>query len=107
MQPIQKLNLLLNLADIHLLPQKPEAADLVMPSKLTGIFASGKPVVAIANPGTEIGQVVKDRGILVRPGDIKGFANAIVWLADHPNEREKIGGPAEPMQLIGWIKIVS
>ena len=91
LQPRQKLNLLLNLADIHLLPQKPEAADLVMPSKLTGIFASGKPVVAIANPGTEIGQVIKGRGILVRPGDVEGFVNAIVWLANHPDERKKLG----------------
>lgn len=91
LQPQQKLNLLLNLADIHLLPQRPEAADLVMPSKLTGIFASGKPVVAIADPGTEIGQVVNGRGIIVRPGDIEGFANAIVGLADHPNERKKLG----------------
>ena len=49
LQPLQELNRLLNLADIHLLPQKPEAADLVMPSKLTGMFASGKPVIAIAD----------------------------------------------------------
>ena len=32
------------MADIHLLPQR--AADLVMPSKLTGMLASGRPVVA-------------------------------------------------------------
>ena len=91
LQPLQKLNRLVNLADIHLLPQKPEAADLVMPSKLTGMFASGKPVIAIADPGTEMGRVVNGRGIIVKPGDIEGFANAIVELADNPNEREKIG----------------
>jgi colanic acid biosynthesis glycosyl transferase WcaI len=91
LQPQQKLNLLLNLANIHLLPQKPEAADLVMPSKLTGIFSSGKPVIAIADPSTEIGRVVNGRGIIVKPGDIEGFVNAIVELACQPNEREKIG----------------
>jgi len=91
LQPLQKLNRLLNLADIHLLPQKPEAADLVMPSKLTGIFASGKPVIAIADPGTEMVRVVNGRGIIVKTGDIQGFANAIVALADRPDEREKIG----------------
>ena len=62
-----------------------------MPSKLTGIFASGKPVIAIADPGTEMGRVVNGRGIIVKPGDIQGFANAIVALAGQPNEREKIG----------------
>ena len=91
LQPRQKLNLLLNLADIHLLPQKPETTDLVMPSKLTGIFASGKPVVSITNTETEIYRVVKSRGIIVKPGDIEGFVDSIVWLADHPNEREKLG----------------
>jgi colanic acid biosynthesis glycosyl transferase WcaI len=45
-QPAERLNELLNLADIHILPQKADAADLVMPSKLSGMLASGKPVIA-------------------------------------------------------------
>ena len=48
LQPAEKLNDLLNLADIHLLPQRADVADLVMPSKLTGMLASGRPVVATA-----------------------------------------------------------
>ncbi|MFP3741226.1 colanic acid biosynthesis glycosyltransferase WcaI, partial [Burkholderia sp. SIMBA_019] len=40
LQPTERLNELLNLADIHVLPQRCDAADLVMPSKLTGMFAS-------------------------------------------------------------------
>lgn len=40
LQPVEKLDELLNLADIHVLPQKAGAADLVMPSKLTGMLAS-------------------------------------------------------------------
>ena len=42
LQSADRLNELLNLADIHLLPQLGDAADLVMPSKLTGIMASGR-----------------------------------------------------------------
>ena len=94
LQPKKKLNLLLNLADIHLLPQKPEAADLVMPSKLTGIFASGKPVVAIAAHGTEVEKAVKNRGIVVKPCDIEGFKHVIEWLTSHPDERRKLGKAA-------------
>ncbi len=41
LQPADRLNDLLNLADIHLLPQLGGAANLVMPSKLTGMLASG------------------------------------------------------------------
>jgi len=91
LQPKGNLNSLLSLADIHLLPQRFEVTDLVMPSKLTGIFASGKPVVAIAYPETEVALVVKENGIIVRPGDIAGLENIIIWLAEHPMERERIG----------------
>src|SRR5262249_53058130 len=52
LQPTSRLVELLGTADIHLLPQRAEAADLVLPSKLGGIFASGRPVVAVAAPGS-------------------------------------------------------
>ena len=51
LQPMSRLNELLNIADIHLLPQLACAADLVMPSKLTGMMASGKPVLANGRNG--------------------------------------------------------
>lgn len=94
LQPSEKLNGLLNLADIHLLPQRAEAADLVMPSKLAGIFASGRPVVAMAHPDTEIGKAVRGRGILISPGDASAFADAILMLADNQDERKKLGAAA-------------
>jgi colanic acid biosynthesis glycosyl transferase WcaI len=91
LQPVAKLNNLLSLADIHLLPQRAKAADLVMPSKLTGIFASGRPVLATANPGTEMAQVVRDRGIIVRPDDAEEFAKSLIFLAENPWERQRLG----------------
>ncbi len=45
LQPVERLSELLAMADIHLLPQRADAADLVMPFKLTGMLASGRPVV--------------------------------------------------------------
>ncbi len=42
LQPLARLPDLLCLADIHLLPQRADAADLVMPSKLTGMLATGR-----------------------------------------------------------------
>ena len=58
LQPADRLNELLNLADIHLLPQRADAADLVMPSKLTGMMASGRAVLATASPGTQLATVI-------------------------------------------------
>ncbi len=94
LQPEERLNELLNLADIHLLPQREDAADLVMPSKLTGIMASGRPVVATAREGTEVWSVVRGRGVTVPPGDPGAFAAAIVELANDPVRRERLGAEA-------------
>ncbi|MGA2376670.1 MAG: glycosyltransferase WbuB [Candidatus Sulfotelmatobacter sp.] len=91
LQPLARLNDLLNLADIHLLPQKADAADLVMPSKLTGMLASGRPVVATSRPGTQLAEVVRGRGIAVEPGDAAAFAGAIEQLADDSGLRESLG----------------
>ena len=91
LQPVEKLNYLLNLADIHLLPQKANAADLVMPSKLSGILASGKPVIATANRDTEIAQTVNNHGVVVPPDDVAAFSQALLWLANHPEERTRLG----------------
>jgi len=91
LQPVERLNDLLNLADIHLLPQKAGAADLVLPSKLTGILASGRPVVAIAESGTQLAEVAFDRGIVVPPGDFSSFVWALEELTNNPSLREKLG----------------
>ena len=91
LQPTERLNDLLNLADIHLLPQRADAADLVMPSRLTGMLASGRPVIATAHSGTEIAQVLKPRGLVVEPEDSHVFEEALLWLAEHPEERDRMG----------------
>ncbi len=59
LQPMERLNDLLNLADIHLLPQCAGVADLMMPSKLTGILASGRPVVTTATEGTQLAECLR------------------------------------------------
>lgn len=93
-QPFEVFNQLMNCADIHLLPQKADAADLVMPSKLTGMLATGRPVVACASQGTQITRVVAGRGCVVPPGDVVAFTEAVVKLAADPCERERLGRSA-------------
>lgn len=91
LRPKEELNELLNLADIHVLPQRSDAADLVMPSKLTGMFASGKAVVAMAEPGTELHDTVAPRGVVVPAGNAPLLADAIRQLADNPAQRARLG----------------
>ncbi|HEY5993147.1 MAG TPA: glycosyltransferase WbuB [Gallionellaceae bacterium] len=81
LQPLERLNDLLNMANIHLLPQRSGAADLVMPSKLTGMLASGRPVVAAADKGTQIDQILQGCGMVVEPDNIEHFSGAVLQLA--------------------------
>lgn len=91
LQPVERLGDLLGLADVHLLPQRADAADLVMPSKLTGMLSSGRPVLAGARPETELGQVVAQCGRIVPPEDAPAFAEALLQLAADPVLRRELG----------------
>jgi colanic acid biosynthesis glycosyl transferase WcaI len=91
LQPFDRLNDLLNTADIHLLPQRPDAADLVMPSKLTGMLASGRPVIATAAQGTQVAIALGSCGITVPPLDKPALFAAVRMLADTPAMRRALG----------------
>jgi colanic acid biosynthesis glycosyl transferase WcaI len=94
LQPDTLLNELLNVADIHVLPQRNDAADLVMPSKLTGMLASGRAIVAMARPGTSLFDVVSAHGVAVPPEDGSALAATIVALAADPERRAALGRAA-------------
>jgi colanic acid biosynthesis glycosyl transferase WcaI len=100
LQPAGRLNELLNMADIHLLPQLAGAEDLVMPSKLTGILASGRPVVATAHEGSQLAKVLAGRGVLARPGDATAFAAAVTRLAGDREFRLQLGNEAREYALM-------
>jgi colanic acid biosynthesis glycosyl transferase WcaI len=91
LQPSERLSELLGMADIHLLPQSPDAADLVLPSKLSGMLASGRPVIATSRAGTEISEIVAQCGLVVAPQDSAALARAISNLADDGTMRAELG----------------
>ncbi|MDB6083064.1 MAG: wcaI [Gammaproteobacteria bacterium] len=91
LQPLERLGELLSTADMHLLPQSSDAADLVLPSKLSGMLASGRPVIATCHSGTELDAVVSKCGLVVRPQDVPGLAEAICKLVDEPMARLELG----------------
>lgn len=102
--PLKRLNELLNLADIHVLPQRRDAADLVFPSKLANMLASGRPVVATANPGTEIATVLHGCGVVVAPGNAPALAHALRSLANDPQRRHALGVAARHAAERRWDK---
>ena len=54
LQPFNKFNSFLNMADLHLVLQKAEASDLVLPSKLSTILAVGGIAIVTANTNTSL-----------------------------------------------------
>ena len=91
LQPSEQLEELLGLATVHLLPQLASAADLVLPSKLGNMMASGIPVIATAAPGSGLAAEVEGCGLVVAPGDADAMARAIEQLLDGRHLREISG----------------
>ncbi len=80
LQPYEDLSRLLAVADVHLVLQKLEASDLVMPSKLTGILAAGGLALITAVEGTSLYDVVHEyeMGVLIEPGSVEELYKGIV-----------------------------
>jgi len=79
-----------------------DAADLVMPSKLSGMLASGKAVIATANPGTEVAEIVGQLGVVVPPGDALALAEAILRLANDPDRMRSLGQKGLSWVAANW-----
>jgi colanic acid biosynthesis glycosyl transferase WcaI len=67
--PSEDLPALLAAVDCHVLPQDRAASELVFPSKLGPILASGRPCVITSEPWRELAQWVGDAATLAPPGD--------------------------------------
>lgn len=92
-QPLDRLPQVLAAGDIQLVVQRREAADLVMPSKLANILATGRPCLATAAPGTALHDVLNEHGcgITTTPEDAGELAAGIIALAEDAARREQIG----------------
>lgn len=102
LQPNQKFNELMATADFHLIPQKAEAADLVLPSKLGAIFASARPVIAMAEEGTGLAAEVSGAGLVIPPGESSGLEAAICQLSELPELRRHYGEQGRQRALDRW-----
>jgi len=103
LQPFERLSELLGTADIHLLPQRAEAADLVLPSKLTGMLASARPVIAMAAEGTGLAREVDGCGLAVSP-DAPAMTAAILRLAADSDLRRTLGAAGRLRAENHWQK---
>ncbi|MDT3402616.1 WcaI family glycosyltransferase [Mucilaginibacter terrae] len=85
-QDKEVFNEFLNLGDFHLVLQKANAGDLVMPSKLTTILAVGGTSIVTCSPGTSLYNVVDkyDLGYIIEPESYEALANVILRIKENP-----------------------
>ncbi|MFA6087901.1 WcaI family glycosyltransferase [Mucilaginibacter sp.] len=92
-QAKEVFNEFLNMADLHLVLQKANAGDLVMPSKLTTILAVGGASIITASKGTSLYDMVVEQnfGYIVEPGKHELLTKLIIDIKLDDNlERKRI-----------------
>jgi colanic acid biosynthesis glycosyl transferase WcaI len=90
LQPEEKLCELLNVADLHVLPQDREVSDLVLPSKLGGMLATERSILVTVDEDTELHHILKDVAIIVPPGDPAALASGILAATVHQPDLDRI-----------------
>jgi glycosyltransferase involved in cell wall biosynthesis len=92
-QPRSGLRASLNSGHVHLVSLMPALDGLVVPSKLYGIMAVGKPVVFVGPEKSEVADIVCEAecGSVVRPGDAKALAKICLELCGDETLRLRLG----------------
>jgi glycosyltransferase involved in cell wall biosynthesis len=91
--PREHLHASLTLADVHLISMRSEMTGIVVPGKLYGVMASGRPALFVGPAHCESADTVRDSGcgITVRLGDPAGVVDALTRLASDPELVEDLG----------------
>lgn len=79
-QAKEELSASLGSADIHIVSLKPGLEGLIVPSKIFGILAAGRPIIAAIGPGSQAARIVRDAGcgFQIRAGDPGALKEAIL-----------------------------
>ena len=89
----------LGVPDVHWISLKPEVEGLIVPSKVYGIAAAGRPIIAICAKDGEISAMVEQYqcGVIVEPGNADALVNSILQLSKDTALRTKMGRQVRSM----------
>lgn len=93
-QPADLLAAHLSAADLHLATMKPEAAGLMVPSKVSGALAAGRPCLFLGPADSDAAHLVAECGMVLDPADGAGLAAAIRRYACDPTLLVRHGAAA-------------
>jgi colanic acid biosynthesis glycosyl transferase WcaI len=99
--PYNELNNLLCSADIHFLFQKTDVQDTVMPSKILGMMASGKPSIITGNKNSEVAKIFKENKLegFFSENDSKSIIDYLLKIKSEKNLASQIGEKAKHFVL--------
>jgi colanic acid biosynthesis glycosyl transferase WcaI len=82
--------------DLHLIPLQAGVAGCMVPSKVYGILAAGRPFVAMMERHAEVARIASESkvGFVVAPGDATGLAGVIREAASNRGMLEEMGARA-------------
>lgn len=88
-------------ADAFLISLKPGLEGYIVPSKLYGVLAAGRPYVAAVDPSCEAAVLGRDHrcGVWAAPGDPDALAGAVAALFDDPEGTRVMG---EAARRLAW-----
>ena len=89
----------LGVPDVHWISLRPQLEGLIIPSKVYGIAAAGRPLIAICAKNGEVSRMVEQYqcGIVVEPGNADALADSIRQLAKDIALRANMGRQARAM----------
>jgi len=92
-QPRNRYGELLALADISVVTLNQASSTNSLPGKTFNIMASGRPILAITDPQSELGKVIEqfECGIVVPEGQAEELADKIVTLLNAPQKLTEMG----------------
>jgi glycosyltransferase involved in cell wall biosynthesis len=91
--PRDQLHASLSLADVHLISLRREMTGIVVPGKLYGAMASGRPALLVGPEHCEPADTIRRTkcGMTVRQGDVAGLVDALLRLAGDRDLVEEMG----------------
>lgn len=91
--PREQLHASLSVADVHLISLRREMTGIVVPGKLYGAMASGRPALFVGPEHCESADTIRraDCGITVRQGDVDQLVEALTKLAGDPELAQQMG----------------
>ena len=96
----------LGVADVHLVSMHPSLEGLMVPSKVYGIAAAGRPLIAITGRNGDVARLVHEHrcGFVVKPGAGPELADNLVKLMNEPDTVAVMGRRARAMIEAGFAR---